>query len=85
MRKAIIIILCALGMIVGVIVGQQMAETSLDWLSIGGNIGLEDPLLLDLGVIELTLGFWCRINIGGVIGLVLFALLSKWITSWLKI
>ncbi len=85
MRKAIIIILCALGMIVGVIVGQQMAGTSLDWLSIGGNIGLEDPLLLDLGVIELTLGFWCRINIGGVIGLVLFALLSKWITSWLKI
>ena len=85
MRKAIIIILCALGMIVGVIVGQQMAGTSLDWLSIGGNIGLEDPLLLDLGVIELTLGFWCRINIGGVIGLVIFALLSKWITSWLKI
>ena len=85
MRKAIIIILCALGMIVGVIVGQQMAGTSLDWLSIGGNIGLEDPLLLDLGVTELTLGFWCRINIGGVIGLVLFALLSKWITSWLKI
>lgn len=85
MRKAIIIILCALGMIVGVIVGQQMAGTSLDWLSIGGNIGLEDPLLLDLGVIELTLGFWCRINIGGVIGLVLFALLSKWITNWLKI
>lgn len=85
MRKAIIIILCALGMIVGVIVGEQMAGTSLNWLSIGGNIGLEDPLLLDLGVIELTLGFWCRINIGGVIGLVLFALLSKWITSWLKI
>ena len=85
MRKAIIIILCALGMIVGVIVGEQMAATCLNWLSIGGNIGLEDPLLLDLGVIELTLGFWCRINIGGVIGLVIFALLSKWITSWLKI
>ena len=62
-----------------------MAGTALNWLSIGGNIGLENPLLLDLGVIELTLGFWCRINIGGVIGLVIFALLSKWITSWLKI
>ncbi len=85
MRKAIIIILCALGMIVGVIVGEQMAGTALNWLSIGGNIGLENPLLLELGVIELTLGFWCRINIGGVIGLVIFALLSKWITSWLKI
>ena len=45
MRKAIIIILCALGMIVGVIVGEQMAGTALNWLSIGGNIGLENPLL----------------------------------------
>lgn len=85
MRKAIIIILCALGLIVGVIVGEQMAGTTLNWLSLGGSIGIEDPLVLDLNVIELTLGFWCKINIGGVIGLVLFAIISKWITSWLKI
>ncbi|MGN1013711.1 MAG: DUF4321 domain-containing protein [Clostridia bacterium] len=85
MRKALIIILCALGLIVGVIVGDQMAGTALNWLSLGGSIGLQNPLSLDLGVIELTLGFWCKINIGGVIGLVLFAILSKWITSWLKI
>lgn len=85
MRKALIIILCALGMIVGVVVGDQLAGTALNWLSIGGNIGLENPLFLDLGVIQLTLGFWCRINIGGVIGLVLFAVISKWITGWLKI
>lgn len=85
MRKALIIILCALGLIVGVIVGDQMAGTSLNWLALGGSIGLENPLSLDLGVIEITLGFWCKINIGGVIGLVLFAILSKWITSWLKI
>lgn len=85
MRKALIIILCALGLIVGVIVGDQMAGTALNWLSLGGSIGLQNPLSLDLGVIELTLGFWCKINIGGVIGLILFAVLSKWITSWLKI
>ena len=85
MRKALIIILCALGLIVGVIVGDQMAGTALNWLSLGGSIGLQNPLSLDLGVIELTLGFWCKINIEGVIGLILFAVLSKWITSWLKI
>lgn len=85
MRKALIIILCALGLIVGVIVGDQMAGTSLNWLSLGGSIGLQNPLSLDLGVVEITIGFWCKINIGGVIGLILFAVLSKWITSWLKI
>lgn len=85
MRKAIIVILCALGLIVGVIVGEQMAGTALNWLSLGGNIGLQNPLFLDLGVFEITLGFWCKINIGGVIGLIMFAVISKWITSWLKI
>lgn len=85
MRKALIIILCALGLIVGVLVGDQMAGTALNWLSIGGSVGLESPIVLNLGVITLTLGFWSRINIGGVFGLVIFAVIAKWITSWLKI
>lgn len=86
MRKAVIIILCALGLIVGVVVGEQLASVSgLSWLSIGGEIGFKEPVVLDLGMLSITLGFWCKINIAGVLGLVLFALLSKWITSWLKI
>jgi hypothetical protein len=85
MRKAFIIILCALGLIVGVVIGDNMTGTALSWMALGGNIGIQNPLFLDLGVVELTLGFWCRINIGGVIGLIIFAVISKWITSWLKI
>ena len=85
MRKALIIILCALGLFVGVIIGDQMAGTAVNWLSLGSSIGLDHPLALTLGVIKLTLGFWCKINIGGVIGLILFAVLAKWITGWLKI
>lgn len=84
MRKVMILIFCVLGLIVGVIVGQQMTGP-LSWMALGGTIGFPEPLVLDLKVVELTLGFWCTINIGGVIGLVLFALLSKWITGWLKI
>ncbi len=86
MRKALIIILCALGLIVGVIVGEQLASTNgLSWLAIGGEIGFKNPVVLDLGMLVLTLGLWCKINIAGVIGLVLFALIAKWITGWLKI
>ncbi len=86
MRKAIIIILCALGLIVGVIVGEQFSGTpGLSWLGIGGQIGFQEPVVLNLGMLTLTLGFWCKINIGGVIGLVLFAILSKWVTGWLKV
>ena len=32
MRRALIIILCALGLIVGVLVGDQMAGTALNWM-----------------------------------------------------
>lgn len=86
MRKAMIIIFCVLGLIVGVVIGEQMSTVNgLSWLSLGGQIGFADPIVLDLKVIVLTLGFWCKINVGGVIGLVFFALISKWITGWLKI
>ena len=84
MRKVLILIFCVLGLIVGVIVGEQMTGP-LSWLGIGGSIGFENPIILNLQVIVLTLGFWCKINICGVIGLVLFALLAKWITGWLRI
>ena len=57
----------------------------LSWLALGGQIGFSEPVVLDLNVIELTLGFWCKINIGGVIGLIVFAFISKWLTKWLKI
>ena len=82
MRRLFILIFCILGLIVGVIIGEQMTG-ALSWLGLGGTIGFTDPLVLDLKVIVLTLGFWCKINVGGVIGLVIFALLSKWITGWL--
>lgn len=86
MRRVMIIILCVLGLIVGVIVGEQMASVGgLSWLALGGQIGFSEPIVLDLKVIVLTLGFWCKINVGGVFGLVFFALISKWVTSWLKI
>ncbi len=86
MRRTLIIIICALGLIVGVIVGEQMASVDgLSWLALGGRIGFTQPIVLDLKVLQITFGFWCMINIGGVIGLIFFALIAKWVTTWLKI
>jgi hypothetical protein len=86
MRKAVIIILCALGLIVGVVVGEQLAGIpGLSWLAIGSPIGFQSPLELTLGTFSLTFGFYCTINVAGVFGLILFAILAKWLVSWLKI
>ena len=86
MRKAIIIIFCVLGMIVGVALGEYLsAIPALKFLSIGGEIGTKNPVVVDLVFMEFTLGLWLKISICGVICMVIFAFISKALVKWLKI
>lgn len=86
MKKAIIIIFCILGMVVGLAVGEAMSSVSyLSWLSLGGEIGIKSPVVIDLAFLQFTIGFWIKITVAGVIGMVLFGLLSKVVVDWLKI
>ncbi len=86
MRKVIIIVFCVLGMIVGIALGEAVSGIgALSWLSIGGQIGLKTPLTVDLSFLQFTIGIWCKVSIGGVIGMVLFAFLGKLVTGWIKV
>lgn len=86
MRKALIIVFCVLGMIVGIAFGEAVAGVrALNWLSIGGEIGLKTPVTIDLSFLQLTIGIWCKVSIGGVLGMILFAFIGKVITGWIKI
>ncbi len=86
MRKFIIIIFCVLGMIVGIAIGESLAGVpALSWLSLGGELGFKTPLTVDLNFLQFTLGIWCKVNIAGVIGMVLFALLSRFVVRWVKL
>lgn len=86
MRKVIIIVFCVLGMIVGIALGEAVSGIgALSWLSIGGQIGLKAPLTVDLSFLQFTIGIWCKVSIGGVIGMVLFAFLGKLVTGWIKV
>ncbi len=86
MRKVIIIVFCVLGMIVGIALGEAVSGIgALSWLSIGGQIGLKSPLTVDLSFLQFTIGIWCKVSIGGVIGMVLFAFLGKLVTGWIKV
>jgi hypothetical protein len=86
MKKTIVIICAILGMIVGVAVGDAFSGVQyLSWLSLGGSIGLQNPVVIDISFMQFTIGFWCKISVCGVVFLVLFALLSKKILDWLKI
>lgn len=86
MKKIIVIIFAVLGMIVGGAFGDAATTIdSLKWLSIGGELGFKNPIVLDLNFLQFTIGFWCKINLAGVLGMVIFALASKKVLDWLKI
>ncbi|MDO4283034.1 MAG: DUF4321 domain-containing protein [Clostridia bacterium] len=86
MRRVMIIVFCVLGMIVGIAFGEAVSGVRmLSWLSIGGEIGLKTPLTVDLSFLQFTIGIWCKVSIGGVIGMILFAFIGKVITGWIKL
>lgn len=86
MKKTIVVICTILGMIVGVAVGDALKGVNyLNWLSIGGAFGFQNPVTIDLSFIQFTIGFWCKVSVCGVVFMIIFAFLSKKILDWLKI
>ncbi len=86
MRKVIVVVCAILGMLVGVAIGQATSSIALlKWLSIGGEIGFTNPIVLDLDFLNITFGIWCKISVGGVIFMLIFALVAQKVTRWLKL
>ena len=86
MRKTIVIIFCILGMVVGLAVGESLTSVSyLSWLNYGGEIGIRTPVVVDLAFLQFTIGFWIKVTVAGVIGMVSFGLLSRVVVDWLRI
>ena len=60
------------GMVFGSFLGFYLKQFSfLAWLDYGMAFGIPGPVTFTFGVISMTFGFVCRINVGGVIGMVL--------------
>ena len=49
----------------------------LSWLSYSQSFGLENPVVLDLSVVELTFAIMFRINIASIIGMILAIFIYK--------
>ena len=72
----IIFILC--GLVIGGLIGELTKNVSwLNFLSYGQSFGLTNPVTLDLGVMQLTLGLMFKITIAGILGMILSILLYK--------
>ena len=74
----ILLIFILSGLVVGGLLGQLASNVSwLAWLAYSQSFGLENPVVLDLSVVELTFALMFRINIASIIGMILAIFIYK--------
>ena len=75
-----LLLLILAGVVLGGFIGTLSAGISvLDWLNYGQSFGLEEPVVLSLGLLVLTFGLTIKITIAGIIGIILAILIYRWI------
>ena len=60
------------GILLGGLLGQLANEVPfLSWLAYGQSFGLEQPFVLDLGILNLSFGIMFDLNVASIIGVLL--------------
>ena len=73
-------ILILAGIVLGGFLGNLAQSVPwLSWLNYGQAFGLENPLVLDLGILVLTFGLSVRITIAGISGIIVGILVYRFI------
>lgn len=68
------------GIVLGGFVGMLAQDTgALSWLNYGQTFGLDEPVVLDLGILVLTFGLSVRITIASIIGMVLAIIIYRFL------
>lgn len=74
----IVFILC--GIVIGSLLGELAGNVDwLRWLSFGKSFGFEEPLKLDLGIIQLTFGLMIHINMASIIGVLIALIVYRYL------
>ncbi len=78
MRNLIKTLIVFSGIIIGGYLGTLAASVpALSFLAYGKELGLTNPLTLDLSIIKVTFGFMMDLNIASIIGLVIALIVVK--------
>ncbi len=68
------------GIVLGSFIAQMTAGISgLSWLSFGKTFGLDNPITLNLGVLVLTFGLKIKFTIASIIGIVIAAIIYRFL------
>lgn len=77
-RKFLNLFLVLIGIVVGTFVGSLCKDVSfLSWLAYGINFGMASPLVLDLGVMQLTFAVSIDLTLAVVIFIVLSLIIGR--------
>ncbi len=74
----VLLIFILSGLVVGGLLGELASRVDwLWWLSYSQSFGLQDPVTLDLSVIQITFALMFKINISSIIGMILAIFIYK--------
>ncbi len=75
-----LLLLVLAGVVLGGFIGSLASGVSgLNWLNYGQTFGLEEPMVLSLGLVVITFGLTIKITVASIIGIVLAILIYRWI------
>ena len=76
--KITLLLILLAGLVIGGFLGDWLSSYPMfSFLSYGKAFGLTSPLVLDLNVFQLTFGFTARLNLAGIIGIVIAFVLYR--------
>ena len=74
----ILILFILSGLVIGGVIGELAKSIDwLWWLSYNQTFGLNEPIILDLSVVNLTFAFMFKINIASIIGMFIAVFVYK--------
>lgn len=73
-----LMLLILTGIVLGGFIGSLTAGMpSLSWLNYGQSFGLDEPVVLNLGILIITFGLKIKITVASIVGVVLAILIYK--------
>lgn len=76
----VLVVLMLAGIVLGGFIGTLTENIeALSWLNYGQAFGLDSPIVLNLGILVITFGLSIKITIASILGLILAAVIYRFI------
>ena len=76
----VLLLLLLAGVVLGGFIGSLAEGISwLSWLNFGEAFGLKDPIVLNLGILVITIGLSIKITMASIIGMIIAIITFRWL------